>query len=122
MKIINVITLLLIALIIFISDSEARRGGGSRSSSSSSRSSRSSSRRSSTRRTTTRKVSGYYRPYGGYVLIAGTPYYDAHYGYYYDGYHTVNRTVVYGSEMSVGAMIATGVGVVCLIVVGLLIR
>lgn len=30
-------------------------------------------------------VSSGYRPYGGYMLIVGNPYYDPHYGYYYDG-------------------------------------
>lgn len=68
---------------------EARptRGGSSRSIS------RPSSRPSSnfgrggstTTHTVTRtRVVGTYRPYGGHVLVIGTPYYDAHYGYYYD--------------------------------------
>merc|ERR1719199_360704 len=101
MKLKSILALLLIALVLFLDTAEARRsGGGSRSSGSRSSGSRSSSgsRGSSSRttryysKTTRTAVGGYYRPYGSYVLIVGTPYYDPHYSYYYDGHVTYRGT------------------------------
>ena len=73
---------------------EGRRSGGrSRSSRSYSGGSRSSYRYKPGRYSYSRRVvTHYYRPFGGYTLVVGRPYYDAHYGYYYDGHQTYMRT------------------------------
>lgn len=47
---------------------------------------------------------GYYRPYSGYILVVGTPWYDRHYGYYYDGQYTYRGAG--GGGIIIGLIIA----------------
>ena len=95
MKAKSLICFALITMMLFINtECEARRSSGGSSRSSYSGGYSGYSGRSSTTTSTVYRsngssfsgyaVSGYYRPFGSYVLVIGSPYYDPHYLYYYN--------------------------------------